>query len=103
MTAPGTWIHSSRVSRVRIVPMEKPDCALSIENNWFHLWNLTKTESPVCSEKASSSPLFAIEWNPHQLHTFMVAGASRNLKLLDSRTLKVNTQESVVREIFLFF
>ena len=27
----------------------------------------------------------------------MVAGASRNLKLLDSRTLKVNTQESVVR------
>ena len=51
---PNTWFHSSRVSRVRIVPMKKPDCALTIENNWFHVWSLTKAERPVASEKVKN-------------------------------------------------
>lgn len=89
ISAPGSWMHSLRTTSVAI--SHKNDCFLSIENEWFHLWSLNGNNlHPVMSEKASSGPLFCVEWNPHQWHQFMIAGVSGNLKLIDTRELSHN-------------
>ena len=78
--------------------MKQPDCFLCIENESFHLWSLDSkgnTSRPVYSQKASTSPLFCIEWNPHHNHQFMVAGVSTNLKIIDTRELTNNPSKSV--------
>ena len=106
LTAPGSWMHSLRINAVAISPMTNPDCFLCIENESFHLWSLEKGAAssaganggrPVYSQKASTSPLFCIEWNPHHAHQFMVGGVSSNLKMIDTRELtkKHNAKKSV--------
>ncbi|ETO24855.1 hypothetical protein RFI_12302 [Reticulomyxa filosa] len=94
---PGSWMQSSRINSVKLQRIPNPDCFLTVKNEWFYAWNIRSPEEPINFERASTSPLYALEWQPKQAHIFIVGGVSKNLKVVDLRELSRDPSKAVPR------
>lgn len=88
LSAPGKWLHTSRIGRVALNPVDKKSL-LTLANHYFFVWDIDRGAT-VASEIGStnSAPIFACAWNPHQrAPEFMFGGEEGALRLLDARLL----------------
>ena len=95
---PGKLLLSSAVNRAEINPVSRSSF-LSLMNNYFFWWDLERNDVPITTQKGSTSPLYAVEWNPHSGRgdgDFLLGGAKGDLKLLDARLLSSRSNKCVV-------
>jgi len=95
LATPGKWTLTSRISQLRLNPIDKK-LLLTTANQHLFLWDVERAVAtaatevasrPMVSEVGSTSPLLAATWNPHNSAELMLGGEEGALRLIDSRIL----------------